>query len=599
MSQSIVTGSRVPGLRGPGPAGPARDAEARPAARLLGRVGGVSRAAVLEGALLLGLGSLALLLRLWNYLLVPAFSDEVQDLNRAFQTARGELFPLTDTSTYIGSLWDWMMAAALRLSGFDLGAGRALMVLLGVLTVLATYVLGRAWGGRLGGLVAAGLLTTSGLHVVVNSHIGWSNSMTPLFTTLGVWSLGRVVASRSGRAATLTELSSTGRRWLLASGACWGLALQTHPTAFPLILAAGAYVALSARHLFRSRWLYLAGLLALLVNANLIIYNLGSQFGSVAYGTHIAAQYAQDEPLSAGSYLRRLAELILGLFCAVGGAIDPREEPGEYLRDPALWPLVLLALAGLARQGRRGNALPALMVAATVVSLPLFRGGYAGPDGRYLTPLLPVLFAGVGAVFAAAAGRVATQTGSAGRWAPAPLALGAALSLAGGFMILHPLLSIRRDYDLELAGGSSNLPIFQTLRLISSNRQADERIFLDRDLLPASVGHRMVGLTLRLAIAMRDIPYRWHAPDGDELLAPANRCRSALVVLSARDPAATQAIVAQLGLRDVDPKRKVLSENRLIQGVYRLDRLPDQRTDADPLGPCRRPVPPGRAGDRA
>src|SRR5438067_3164522 len=142
---------------------------------------------LVDGGLLLGLVLLALALRLPNHQLIPAFTDEIDDISRGLRAARGEFFPLTDSSTYIGSLWDWLMAAAFRLSDFSLYAPRALILAIGVLTVVGVYPLGRAWGGRAGGLLTAALLTTAAEHIVINSHVAWSNCVTPLFTSLAVW----------------------------------------------------------------------------------------------------------------------------------------------------------------------------------------------------------------------------------------------------------------------------------------------------------------------------------------------------------------------------------------------------------------------------
>src|SRR5919202_1270590 len=114
-----------------------------------------------EAGFLLLVGGLSLALRLPNYQLIPVFTDETEDLRRALLTARGQLFPLTDTSTYIGSLWDWLVALGFRLSRFSVYTPRTLMLILGVLTVLAAYGLGRAWGGQLGGLLTGGLLATA------------------------------------------------------------------------------------------------------------------------------------------------------------------------------------------------------------------------------------------------------------------------------------------------------------------------------------------------------------------------------------------------------------------------------------------------------
>ena len=68
-------------------------------------------------------------------------------------------------------------------SGPSAATPRILMLMAGTLTVLLTYALGRVLHGRRVGLLASTLLATSAMHTAVNSHIAWSNCVTPLFTT--------------------------------------------------------------------------------------------------------------------------------------------------------------------------------------------------------------------------------------------------------------------------------------------------------------------------------------------------------------------------------------------------------------------------------
>jgi len=125
-----------------------------PAYRQAGRLQ-VLQTAVIEAGLMVGLAALALAVRLPDYMLIPPFTDELDEVYRGYLITQGKLYPLTNVDSYMGSLWNWMAAGALWVSGFRLGAPRTLVLILGVLAVLATYLLGRAWGGRRGGLVAA------------------------------------------------------------------------------------------------------------------------------------------------------------------------------------------------------------------------------------------------------------------------------------------------------------------------------------------------------------------------------------------------------------------------------------------------------------
>src|SRR5215213_6712819 len=81
---------------------------------------------VAEAARVAAIGLAALLLRWPNHQLMPAFTDETVDVYRGLLAARGQLFPLTDTSSYIGSLWDWLVAAAFLATGFSPAAPRTL-----------------------------------------------------------------------------------------------------------------------------------------------------------------------------------------------------------------------------------------------------------------------------------------------------------------------------------------------------------------------------------------------------------------------------------------------------------------------------------------
>jgi hypothetical protein len=174
----------------------------------------------IEAALLLGLGTLALAVRLPNYQLVPVFTDETVEHYYSVLILQGQPLPLTAGAAYMGSLWTWLVAAAYWVSGYSLHAPRTLILLIGVLTVVATYPLGRAWGGRLGGMLAAVLMSTAAGHVVVNSHVAWGNCATPLFTTLAVWTSYAAVHGTTFRPRTA----------LLLTGLFWGLAFQTHPS---------------------------------------------------------------------------------------------------------------------------------------------------------------------------------------------------------------------------------------------------------------------------------------------------------------------------------------------------------------------------------
>jgi 4-amino-4-deoxy-L-arabinose transferase-like glycosyltransferase len=597
---------RTAELAGPTAAGAARHPdEAAVQARLSSSERARIRAWTAELALVLGLGGLALALRFPNYQLIPAFTDEVDEIYRAVQVARGELLPFTNVDAYIGSLWNYVLAAAFWIGGFSLTTPRTMLLAAGVLTVLATYLLGRAWSGgsRLGGALAALLLATSAEHIVVNSRLAWSNSITPLFSTLGVWALWLAVAgvrgqgpgargSGSGVRGPETEAPVPGADdalavpspptlapgpWsltpgpaLLLAGLFWGLAFQTHPTILAPLFGAGLFGLWRGRRLLRTRWLPLAIGLFLLMNLNLVVYNLTNDFDSVHNAIYRASTpaYSNRQGLSPAVYLVREARLQLGLFRHLGGAVDAHDitQPWELLGDPGLWPIALLALVGLGWQWQRGNPLPTLLLISVMLLLPLFNGRYLPIlDGRYLTPMLPVLFAGIAALLAAGWQRRP-------RWR-IPLAQ-VGLALAAAFVILHPLLYLQTYYQQEQDGGRTNAEIFQTMDQIRPNHRKDELIVVD----PALRFKRMNGhdgaldSILRTALAVEGYPFRLPEPNSGEGLGPNVRCRNHLMLL-APNPTDLRWLLNRLGLEGVRYSPSIIGPPAQQYALYQLDRL--------------------------
>src|SRR4051794_18647897 len=131
--------------------------------RALGALGAPSlRADVLLAA---GLGLVAMGVRLPYLWLVPRFTDETLEVLHSLAIVRDGSRPLTNYDTYYGALYNYLAALALAVSGESPLAPRVVVLVAGVLTVLATYGLGRALASRvlgdeagLAGARPAGLL---------------------------------------------------------------------------------------------------------------------------------------------------------------------------------------------------------------------------------------------------------------------------------------------------------------------------------------------------------------------------------------------------------------------------------------------------------
>ena len=414
---------------------------------------------ILLGALLL----LAFGLRLPHLALVPHFTDETWEVLWSLPIVRGEGFPLTNFNVFKGALFNYLVAASFLVLGPSALAARLVVLVLGVLTVLATYALGRAWGGALAGLLAAALLATNPPHILFNSHIAWSNCITPLFTTLGVLTLYKALPR--------TSPAGQNRPFLVLSGLLWGMAFQTHPMVAGLLPGVAAYALLKGQHLLRTRWPYLAAVAFLVGCANLVAYNVINGPESLVDAQHVQRNYTTDEE-AAESYPEALGAELLLLGRTLGGVVDERSPAWRYLLDLGVAVGILAMVAGVGRETLRGNPLPLILSSCFLVVLPAINPKFrAIIYSRYLMPLVPVLLAAIASLLTRHLRR---------RWTTpsARLSLSAAVA-AALVLLLAPLPSLQRYYDRAVAGAETNERAYRLAQLVEQHRQPEEQVVFD------------------------------------------------------------------------------------------------------------------------
>ena len=435
--------------------GAIKPSTAEPVARTGAAVGlsASRRLWLLELVLVSGLVLVAALARLPYLLTIPAFSDELDEVQRGLAILEGQELPLTNHTTFIGALFNYLVAGAFALLGPHLEAPRALVLTTGALTVGACYLLGRQLGGRVGGLVAAGLLATSGTHILVNSHIALSSSTTPLFLALGLWLLGRAGQGEPG--------------WLFGAGLLLGLALQTHPAVLAALAGGGLYLLLQARQLLSRRWLLLGAAGFALGYANMIVYNLASAFESVGAALAASADYRGGQVEQPPPYLTALGTLGLATARLLAGALERPLEPRALL-DPVVLVYPLAALVGLGLAARRGLALWALVVALWLLLLPVFNWKYGNLVlSRWINPIAPLCYAGAGLVVACLWAKL--------RRPRARLAFGLLVTL----LVLQPLLPLWQYYLQVSREGPTNAKLLRLAELLRTSRRPGESVVID------------------------------------------------------------------------------------------------------------------------
>jgi hypothetical protein len=460
----------------------------RPGARL-----GVYADLLLAVSLLVVAG----LVRWQNLLISPQFSSGGTAIPMALDIADGRAFYLREVSPYIGGPYIWLLALVYKLFGSSVEATMLVTWAIGALTIVPTYLLGREVGGRLVGLLAAALLATSGAHTVITSHVPISHSLTPLISTTVLWLLVRAVrqATPSDVAARSDPTALTrGGRLLALAGFLAGLTLQTHPTAAPLLAGAGAGALLMRPAWLRTRWPAIAVGMAVLGYSTLLAYHVSSGFEIISdiqtkQGRYLDAGHDVETGPRTALYPSNLGALLLSSARLMSGTLDEREEPADFLDDPWVLAPAALALVGLAVGVHRRAWWLVGTVLLAVFLPPAFNGKYRPIlDGRFLMPLLPVLFVALGLAISGA-GSVVSAGLSNGSSASvrsrrfAQMVAVSVLVLGSTALVVHPLIQLNAYYDSSIEDGFSNTLYLQTLRQLQAARRDDEAVLLDPQLL--------------------------------------------------------------------------------------------------------------------
>ena len=325
----------------------------------------------------------ALGIRLPYLMDVPGFTDEGVDVLVGLDALEGR-WPLVDAEPYIGSLFNYVLAAGFLAFGRDDAVPRFVVTVLGALTVVLVYFLARRLAGGLAALLAAAFMATSGVHLV-NGHVAWSNCTTPFFATAATLALVEAVARGHGPL-------------LVLAGGLYGLALQSHTSAIFLAPALAIHALAGQpgpptprRALLLSRWTPLAALTAIVGCANLLAFNLLNPGAWERETTGRAYAYVAQPTLE--SYLLNFEGFATGLFRMAASSFVGGPSLLAQATAPANLPYLLLVLAGLAYGVWRRQWLPLVTIVSAALVLPYINRYYRFPVGmRYLGYLLPFLY---------------------------------------------------------------------------------------------------------------------------------------------------------------------------------------------------------------
>jgi streptogramin lyase/4-amino-4-deoxy-L-arabinose transferase-like glycosyltransferase len=287
---------------------------------------------------LLTLLGVAALLRLVRFADLPfgVWYDEAENGLQALRLIENPSYrPIFVGSIHAPSHYLYLIVAAFEFFGVSIQSIRLVSVLMGLLTVLAAYLVGREFFGRSGGLLLATLLAFSRWNINF-SRIGMYNASTPLFELLVVGFLLRGL--RRGRFA---EYALAGL--MLGLGLCFYAAFQLFVAVICLFLL--GMVVLERGFLLRT-WpgLVLMFAVALLVIAPVLLfaYEKPDVYFSRTQDTSIFAKKSAEERWPA--LLENIRKHVL-MFNYQGDPNGRHNLPGKPMLDPFAGALLVLGLA--------------------------------------------------------------------------------------------------------------------------------------------------------------------------------------------------------------------------------------------------------------
>jgi 4-amino-4-deoxy-L-arabinose transferase-like glycosyltransferase len=483
------------------------------------------RVSWLDGVLVAAVTGLALAVRLPYLMQVPRLGDEVFEALQAMHIAKGESYPLIGVNPMFGPLFAYLLAACFRLGGFSPLIPRLLALVGTVAAVDFTYVLARRrLGDPLGAALAATLVALTPTYIVVNSHLGYSNSLTPTFTTATLLVLVVAFERHSGP-------------WLVVAGLLAGLSLQTHLSVLPMLLGLAAWFMLQrqGRHWLRTKWPWLAVLAGAVAYSPVIWYNLSSRLGTLReLANH---PYAYSGRVGLARYAENLRLLLWQSDWTMSGRMP-------LAREAALWPWlgrvrVVWFLGALLFAIRRRDGLLFALLAAVVALVPAVNNLYTQTMGtRYVAWLLP-LVATAQAAFLSAVLR--SWHSDLGRM----LILGSAIVL-----VLFPLVPLG-TYYVDLQNRQRvNVDLLRLSETIGQGPGAGTLVVIDEDVDKMYLSNAGTVLTaMEYLLTLQDIP---HVTVGSgEVAGVLDQANVARVWLVAeREPG--MVLAEQRGLRFVD-----------------------------------------------
>lgn len=383
---------------------------------------------------------IGLIVRLPYLNTIPAYGESNEN-SISLSIVTDYQFPLHNQNPHIGALSNYLVAFAFLTLGRHWWTVRTVPLVLGLLTLWATYALTSRWSDRSRGFLAALLLACSCYHATMTSHFAWSNSLTPFFTTSLLALISRLLFEPTLGAA-------------LGAGLALGFAAQTHPTGIifaPLLLIPLVKLVRDKQRKSRIALLSVLCLAGLLLGfANMLAFNLRSGFKSVTFSLTYP-KYALVEESTESSYGARLRDLSVLLIRIMAGRTPDVDGFLVNAKSPLFIIFTVAVIAACVQAVRRRRWFLAAALILGALPIPLLNKSYAWEMGRYIAFLLPIVFALLGMALL-----------DLWSYSTRRLARMGCIVIVG-ILIVGPLAEMIRFYQTQLKSGESGEVFFEFL----------------------------------------------------------------------------------------------------------------------------------------
>lgn len=403
---------------------------------------------------------------------VPRFIDEWREIGLSAQIARGEAWPLHNTSHDIGPFHNYVLAGLFKLFGFNVYIPRLYVAVISAATAVVTFWMARHWAERVTAVFAALLLATNSMHILI-THMAWSNDTTPFFVGLAVL-------------ASLKAMDQERRSLWAWTGLAWAIALQTHPSVIAALLGVVFYFTrqFGWKAFYRDAR-FRTGIAVFIAGySNMIIHNMIKPLDSVLWVKR--KDYALNQEWSIQGYVQNMLEMGRELAHSLASAFPDGKGWMHGMSLTLMIFFIIGVMDGFRRlyRFRHGPFVLAIVISSFLV-IPILNDQYKFYVWtRYIAYLFPLCFVSVAIGFQA----WTTHWADRGR----SLQLRSVLAAAWAVILILPLHHFYEYAESYIQSGQDNSAEFLAVQTLQSKHTEQAIIAVDKQVKQAEAVSKML-----------------------------------------------------------------------------------------------------------